>query len=411
MAGLDERDELNEPLGQTARPARRPVPYGRLAIASGVALAIGLAVFLVETDDHMGGEPYAVASIDRHPVAIAAPAAPATPASAGVDGAVTSAIGPFASATASQVEGGSGVKVVRGRGAAAPGSLIIDVPEAIGLRLTPAPDKRLVERSKYGQLPRIGADGARPSEVYARPLLLSDALGGGAPRVALLVGGLGLSEGGTADAIARLPAAVSLGFAPYGADVERDAARAREAGHETLLQLPMEPFDYPANDPGPHTLLSGLSEAENLDNLHWLMTRFAGYVGVMNFLGAKFTADPAALTPVLTDVASRGLVYVDDGTSPRSLARDKAPSLNLRAAGADVVIDADPSPQAIEAALLRLEGLAKANGLAIGVATALPASIEHISRWARNLEARKLGLIPVSAAISRSPGPAAQANP
>jgi hypothetical protein len=368
-------------------------------------------VFLIETDDHMGGEPYAVASIDRHAVAIAAPAQPATPASPGVDGGATSAIGPFASATASQVEGGSGVKVVRGRGAAAPGSLIIDVPEAIGLRLTPAPDKRLVERSKYGQLPRIGADGARPSEVYARPLLLSDALGAGAPRVALLVGGLGLSEGGTADAIARLPAAVSLGFAPYGADVERDAARAREAGHETLLQLPMEPFDYPANDPGPHTLLSRLSEVENLDNLHWLMTRFTGYVGVMNFLGAKFTADPAALTPVLTDVASRGLVYVDDGTSPRSLARDKAPGLNLRAAGADVVIDADPSPQAIEAALLRLEGLARANGLAIGVATALPASIEHIGRWARNLEARRLGLIPVSAAISRSPGPAAQANP
>ena len=157
----------------------------------------------------------------------------------------------------------------------------------------------------------------------------------------MLVGGLGLSESGTADAIARLPAAVSLGFAPYGADVERDAARAREAGHETLLQLPMEPFDYPANNPGPHTLLSELSEAENLDNLHWLMTRFAGYVGVMNFLGAKFTADPAALTPVLADVASRGLVYVDDGTSPRSLARDKAPALNLRAAGADVVIDAD----------------------------------------------------------------------
>ncbi len=411
MAGLDERDELNEPLGQTARPARRPVPYGRLAIALGVAMAVGLAVFLVATDDHMGGEPYAVASIDRHAIAVAAPAQPATPASPGVDGAATSAIGPFASATAAQVEGGSGVKVVRGRGAAAPGSLIIDVPEAIGLRLTPAPDRRLVERSKYGPLPRVGPDGARPSEVYARPLLLSDALGAGAPRVAVLVGGLGLSESGTADAIARLPAAVSLGFAPYGADVERDAARAREAGHETLLQLPMEPFDYPANNPGPHTLLSELSEAENLDNLHWLMTRFAGYVGVMNFLGAKFTADPAALTPVLADVASRGLVYVDDGTSPRSLARDKAPALNLRAAGADVVIDADSSPQAIDAALLRLEGLARANGLAIGVATALPASIEHISRWTRNLEARGLGLIPVSAAVSRSPGPAAQASP
>jgi len=241
--------------------------------------------------------------------------------------------------------------------------------------------------------------------------LLSGKLGVGAPRVALLVGGLSLSESGTLEAIARLPAAVSLGFAPYGADVERDVAQAREAGHEALLQLPMEPFDYPANNPGPHTLVSGLSEAENLDNLHWLMARFTGYVGVTNFLGAKFTADAAALAPVLSEVAARGLLYVDDGSSPRSLAREKTPAFNLRAAGADLVIDADQSPQAIEAALVKLEALARANGVAIGVATALPVSVEHVGRWARSLEARGLALVPVSAAISRAPGPAAQANP
>jgi polysaccharide deacetylase 2 family uncharacterized protein YibQ len=413
MAGLKEREELDEPLGLPALKVRRPVPYGRLAIAIGAALAVGVGIFLVETDDRLGGEPYAVASVDRHPVAFAAAPAPAASPSPGVDGAAAvSSVAPFAPSTASAVESSTGVKVVRGRGAAPPGSLIIEVPEAIGLRLTPAPDRRLVEKSKYGLLPRIGADGARPSEVYARPPLLSGKLGAGAPRIALLVGGLSLSESGTLEAIARLPAAISLGFAPYGADVERDVGQARDAGHEALLQLPMEPFDYPANNPGPHTLLSGVSEAENLDNLHWLMARFTGYVGVTNFLGAKFTADGAALAPVLGEVAARGLIYFDDGSSPRSLARDKAPAFNLRATGADVVIDADQSPQAIEAALVKLEALARANGVAIGVATALPVSVDHIGRWARSLEARGLALVPVSAAmISRAAGPAARADP
>jgi polysaccharide deacetylase 2 family uncharacterized protein YibQ len=114
---------------------------------------------------------------------------------------------------------------------------------------------------------------------------------------------------------------------------------------------------------------------------------------------------------VLSEVAARGLFYVDDGSSPRSLAREKAPAFNLRAAGADLVIDADQSPQAIEAALVKLEALARANGVAIGVATALPVSVEHVGRWARSLEARGLALVPVSTAISRAPGPAAQANP
>ena len=248
MAGLNERDELNEPLGMASPPSRRPIPYRRLGFAACALLAVGLGVFFVETDDRMGGEPYAVASVELHPFVPPAPA-PSAPQAASASTASNS----FAPSSASAVEMASGVKVYRGA-AAPPGSLIITVPEAIGLHLTPAPDKRLVDKSKYGLLPRVAADGARPSEVYARPPLLSGKLKASAPRVALLVGGLGLSQASTNSAISGLPGAVSLGFAPYGADLERDVAQARDAGHEAVLQLPMEPFDYPANNPGPHTL-------------------------------------------------------------------------------------------------------------------------------------------------------------
>jgi polysaccharide deacetylase 2 family uncharacterized protein YibQ len=415
MAGLNKRDELHEPLGLTP-PAPLRVPWRLIAFAGVAAIAVGAGVYAVGTDDHMGGEPYAIASVDLHPPPPPPPAHQPALAGTAPDTTPTGSVLPAPArppgqSTAGDLEASNGIKVVRGGGASAPGSLIISVPEAIGMHLTPAPDPRLVERSKYGVLPRIGDDGTRPSQVYARPLLVAEKLRIGAPRVALLVGGLGLSESGTLDAIARLPGAVSLGFAPYGADVARDVASARDAGHEVVLQLPMEPFDYPANNPGAHTLLTGLSEAENRDSLHWLMTRFTGYVGVMNYLGAKFTADRSALSPVLGEVASRGLLYLDDGGSPRSLAREQAAAARLPSAGADVVIDADPSPQAIDAALVRLEALARANGAAIGVAAALPASVDHVGRWARSLEARGVALVPVSAVAARDPGPAARANP
>jgi len=205
-----------------------------------------------------------------------------------------------------------------------------------------------------------------------------------------------------------LPGPVSLAFAPYGAQVARQAADARDAGHEIFLQAPMEPFDYATNNPGPHTLLTSGSDSQILDDLHWLMARFPGYVGVTNFLGAKFTAEEAPLSLALRDIASRGLIYVDDGSSPRSLARSLAGHLALPAASADVVIDASQKPQAIEEALTRLEAMARANGSALGVATALPMSVEHVSRWARSLEARGLALTPVSAIVTRGPGPAAQ---
>ena len=221
----------------------------------------------------------------------------------------------------------------------------------------------------------------------------------------MLVGGLGLNPASTADAIARLPAAVSLGFAPYGDDLERDAAAAREAGHEILLQSPMEPIAYPADNPGPHTLLTGASDAENLDSLRWQMGRFVGYAGVVNHLGGKFTADARALTPALSEIAARGLFYLDDGSSPRSLAREIAPTLGLAAASADAVVDADASPAAIDAALTRLEALARTRGAAIGVATALPSSLDRIARWSAGLEARGVELTPVSAMVARAPRP------
>ena len=127
------------------------------------------------------------------------------------------------------------------------------------------------------------------------------------------------------------------------------------------------------------------------------MGRFVGYVGVVNHLGGKFTADARALTPALGEIAARGLFYLDDGSSPRSLAREVAPTLGLASAAADAVVDADAAPAAIDAALTRLEALARARGAAIGVATALPSSLDRIARWSAGLEARGVELVPVSA--------------
>ena len=81
---------------------------------------------------------------------------------------------------------------------------------------------------------------------------------------------------------------MTLAFAPYADDVQRWVAKARELGHEVLLEVPMEPFDFPDSDPGPHTLRSGASEDANIRKLTWSLTRFTGYAGITNLLGGPF---------------------------------------------------------------------------------------------------------------------------
>jgi polysaccharide deacetylase 2 family uncharacterized protein YibQ len=263
-----------------------------------------------------------------------------------------------------------------------------------------AVDQRFAEASRSGPIPRIAADGTRPSEAFGQPVkTLPDRTN--APRIAIVVAGLGISAIGTSDALAKLPGPVTFAFAPYGADLDHLAARAREGGHEILLQVPMEPFDYPDNDPGPQTLLTSLNAGQNIERLHWLMSRLQGYVGLANYMGGRFTATEAALAPILREAAKRGLIYVEDGSSPRSVAGQTASASNLPYAKADLTIDAVPTSAEIDHALLRLEKTARDRGFAVGMANALPASIERIAVWAKAAESHGLLLVPITAVAAR----------
>lgn len=386
-------DDLNRPLGMD-----KPTPKGsgrRIVTLAAIGLAAvavaGIAVVLVFANPH-GGEPYAIATIPPPPAPVA-------------DRAPTGSIRPpmpVPDGNAATME--NGVTVFRANhdqaqnpSAQGTGPLIIKVPQALGLSEVAAVDKHLVEMSRYGPLPKIAADGSRPSDVYARPPVFGATIHAGAPRIALFIGGLGLNAAATTDAIDHMPAAVTLAFAPYGEKLDDAVARAKAAGHEVLLQVPMEAFGD--ERPGPHMLRTGATQNETIDDLHWLMSRMSGYVGITNFLGGRFTADQTAMTTMLQEIGSRGLIYVEDGTSRRSIGPTLGPHLGIPTARADVVLDA-ADVSGLHAALIKLEAIARDKGSAIGEASDLPANIAAIADFAQTLEAKGIALVPVSALAS-----------
>ena len=271
--------------------------------------------------------------------------------------------------------------------------------ETASITLVDVPVAELVEESQYGPLPKVATDGRRPIDVYARPSKYAVKAADAPPRIAVLINGMGLSDGATAEAIKGLPAPISLAYGAYGRNLQDWVEKARQEGHEVLLQIPLEPLDYPTNDPGPHTLLTTLPPEENLKRLQWLMSRFTGYVGITNLMGAKFEPTQASFVPVLEEVKARGLLFVDDGSVKDSAGGQIASSIGLDFATADVQIDAVPSPDDINKALARLEAVAKEKGSAIGIASAKPGTIKQLSQWAGQLQGKNIILIPVSAAI------------
>ena len=400
-------DDLTKPLGQAPKRNKRfvlPIPVVLRALAAGLSLCVAVLIgWILFVDEPFGGEPMAVVG--------AVTAQGAKSADAGAPQAKPGSA-PAVLAEGDKPGGGRTVTIIDGStgkrqevNVAQPGPLPQKKTE-----LKPAArpdskpevalDQRLLESSAQGPLPKIAEDGARPAEIYAQPVKL--AAGSDRPRIAIVIQGLGIGANGTAEALAKLPAAVTFAFAPYGTDLERWVARARREGHEVLLQVGLEPFDYPDNDPGPRTLLASLGAEQNIERLHWFMSRFAGYVGVTSLMGARFTAAGEALGPVIREVGKRGLIWFDNGSSPRSVASQMAGAANVPFAKADTVLDAVPTAAEIDNALARLEASARTRGLAVASASALPVTIERIAQWAKAAEGRGVVLVPVSMAASRA---------
>ena len=263
--------------------------------------------------------------------------------------------------------------------------------------LQPAPIAAVTEKSEDGPLPRIGDGGRKPFDAYSQvtPLAVTHS---GMPKVTLVLGGMGLNARLTKKALDLLPGDVTLGFAPYGENLQAEVNRARAQGHEILLQVPMEPVGYPGINPGPRTLLSDARPEENLAALKWLMSRFAGYSGITNYMGARLLMSEDALRPVMKEVKARGLVYLQDASVSMSNAPRIGQDLRLPMQRASLVIDADPTAEAITAALARLEAEARRNGSAIATGSGLDVTIETVAEWAKTLQDKGLLLVPVSAA-------------
>jgi polysaccharide deacetylase 2 family uncharacterized protein YibQ len=284
---------------------------------------------------------------------------------------------------------GEAVITMPGGGPAGAGGM----PSINSVALAQAPIAGFTAQGPGGLLPIISADGRTPAQAYARPFVSN-----GKPKVALIIGGLGLNAQQTRTAIETLPAEVTLSFVPYAEGLQSWIDMARAAGHEVLLEAPMEPLDYPNNDPGPFTLMTDAQPQETTRKLEWLLSRCTGYFGVTNYLGSKFVTSTPAMTTFSQALRLRGLAFIDDGSAFRQKA---SYTQGLPRASAERLIDEALSPDTISAQLAQLEAGAMQRGQALGAGFAYPVTIEVAGRWAQGLAARGYQLAPASALMRR----------
>lgn len=385
---------INTPLGQDrkpAKPSRGFFSLRRLAAVAGILVVVGLSVYMAMLPENLDSPQ--TARVDENAVQETAAQAPDGTDSASDEKLVRARPHDGANVERQVMDDGSVVTKFTPRARDGDGPVVIDArarnPQ--DARSAAFPDEALIEETPEGKLPVVAEDGTRPVDRYARPW--SGARG---TRIAIVIGGLGLSQSGTQRALDTLPEEITLAFAATGNSLFRWMPEARRGGHEILLQVPLEPFDYPDNNPGRLTLLHKDSEAENIKRLHQAMGRMTNYTGIMNHLGGRFLADAAALEPVMRDISNRGLLFLDDGTSAQSLSGTYAKAFGAPHAFADIILDQEVSRSAVLQKLDELERIALRKGSAIGVASAFDESVDAVTEWAREASGRGIEIVGVS---------------
>ena len=214
-------------------------------------------------------------------------------------------------------------------------------------------------------------------------------------KVAIVVEGLGLNKAATEAALTKLPPSVTLAFSPYARDLKKLMDRAKQRGHEVLIEVPMEGKGFPADDPGPLGLLTSLEPKDNQDRLETILKEATGAVGVFDSTGSKFRESQSHIGDVLGKLKQQNLFYVQGRPGVR-VGDTVVPS-----ATTDIVLDERPFRASVDARFDYAERLAKYQGSSVAVMDALPISFERLALWIDQLPKKGVTLAPVSQVLTQ----------
>ncbi len=218
------------------------------------------------------------------------------------------------------------------------------------------------------------------------------------PQISIIIDDLGMVRDRTFGII-NLKAPLTLSFLPYAPELQHVTRYARGQGHELMVHLPMEPKGD--KDPGPHAMLTGVSDHKMMEDLYFNLSQFDGYVGINNHMGSAFTEDFRGLDLILSEVQKRGLLVLDSRTSQKSLFAKMAADRDIPNMTRDIFLDNEQDVTYILGQLEKLERMALRRGSAIAIGHPYRQTIEALSLWLPTMKAKGIAVVPLSHLIKK----------
>ncbi|HBR68012.1 MAG TPA: divergent polysaccharide deacetylase family protein [Rhodospirillaceae bacterium] len=293
---------------------------------------------------------------------------------------------------------------------------LLDTPEAVYLPQPepmvntgePLPEKKA--EIKEEKVARVESQKpAKPKPPVARPKepdWKAQVPSGSPGKVVIIIDDMGM--GASTKKVISLPGPLTLSYLPYASNLPEQTSLARQSGHELMLHMPMEPSGGGEN-PGPGVLTTRMGEAELKAALNKGLDSFSGYGGINNHMGSKLTADPQAMGWVMDVLKQRGLFFIDSKTVGSSAGAAMAAQAGIPFASRDVFLDHYEDINSVRASLAKLEGVARAQGVAIAIGHPHQATLQALREWLPTLAAKNITLVKASSVVAQGAAQAVSA--
>jgi polysaccharide deacetylase 2 family uncharacterized protein YibQ len=214
------------------------------------------------------------------------------------------------------------------------------------------------------------------------------------PLVAIIIDDMGYDRKFAIN-LSKLDAEITFSILPHSPHRESIARIAQENGLDTMLHLPMEPFEYPGVNPGPGTLLTTMTPDELLRQLEKNLASVPHIKGVNNHMGSKMTAESSQLYQIFSILKKKNLYFIDSRTTSKTLCKPSARLFQIPFAQRDVFLDHFQDPEFIRKQIKELIRIAHHNGMAVGIGHPHSVTYEVLREMMPELR-KKVKLVPAS---------------
>ncbi len=213
----------------------------------------------------------------------------------------------------------------------------------------------------------------------------------GGPVIAIIIDGIGfLNPNSKLD----LPAQVALGMPSY-VPYKEYANNPLIMKHNILLNIPLEPINYPEDDPDPEALLIENGDQENLARLGTILDRAQNYHAVYSSYDEKYTNSNKEAKDLLRSLKNKKIIYLSGLTDKNALIYQIANKINFSILENDIILDSTISREEISAKLLELERQAQNSGAAVAIGGSYPVTIELLNEWIPKLADKGIKLLSI----------------